>query len=113
MAQISENAFAQIVRNIIENGIRYNENIPIIQIHVHYFTENIFMTIQDNGIGISREHLPFIFDRFYRVDRSRSNGGGTGLGLSISKMLANKYQVEMDVSSSVGKGTTFTLRLPT
>lgn len=68
------------------------------------------MTIQDNGMGIPKEHLPHIFDRFYRVDRSRQNsGGGTGLGLSIVKMLADKYGVEIEVFSTVGKGTTFTL----
>lgn len=107
---ITDNALAQIVRNIIENGIRYNENIPIIDIDVHYLSESVFLTIKDNGIGISKEHLPFIFDRFYRVDDSRENiGGGTGLGLSITKMLAEKYDIEMDVTSSVGKGTTFTL----
>ena len=108
---ITENALAQILRNIIENGIRYNENTPVIDIDVHYLSESIFLTIRDNGIGISEEDLPLIFDRFYRVDVSRENiGGGTGLGLSITKMLVEKYQIEMDVTSKVGKGTTFTLK---
>ena len=108
---ITENALAQIVRNIIENGIRYNDHPPLIHVDVHYLTESIFMTIKDNGMGIPQEHLPFIFDRFYRVDVSRENkGGGTGLGLSITKMLAEKYLIEMDVASTVGKGTTFTLK---
>lgn len=108
---ITENALAQIVRNIIENGIRYNENKPLINIDVHYLSESIFLTIRDNGIGISKDHLPFIFDRFYRVDVSRENiGGGTGLGLSITKMLAEKYQIELEVSSTPGKGTIFTLK---
>ncbi|MFC7687148.1 sensor histidine kinase [Ureibacillus sp. GCM10028918] len=108
---ITENALAQILRNIIENGIRYNEKTPIIDIDVHYLTESIFITIKDNGIGISKDNLPFIFDRFYRVDVSREhNGGGTGLGLSITKMLAEKYQTEIEVASVLGKGTTFTLK---
>ncbi|PYF04682.1 sensor histidine kinase [Ureibacillus chungkukjangi] len=108
---ITENALAQILRNIIENGIRYNDKSPVIDIDVHYLTESIFLTIRDNGIGISNDNLPFIFDRFYRVDVSRENiGGGTGLGLSITKMLSEKYQIEMDVTSTVGKGTTFTLK---
>ncbi|HWL11767.1 MAG TPA: HAMP domain-containing histidine kinase [Ureibacillus sp.] len=108
---ITENALAQIIRNIVENGIRYNNQPPIIDIDVHYLTENVFLTISDNGIGISREHLPYIFDRFYRVDSSReNNGGGTGLGLSITKMLTEKYEVEMDVTSQVQNGTTFTLK---
>ncbi|QCR32414.1 HAMP domain-containing histidine kinase [Lysinibacillus sp. SGAir0095] len=109
---ISENALAQILRNIIENGIRYNDKSPIIDIEVHYLSESIFLTIKDNGIGISKENLPFIFDRFYREDVSRKNiGGGTGLGLSITKMLSEKYQIEMDVASTVGVGTTFTLKI--
>ncbi|CAM5179946.1 Signal transduction histidine-protein kinase ArlS OS=Ureibacillus acetophenoni OX=614649 GN=SAMN05877842_103204 PE=4 SV=1 [Ureibacillus acetophenoni] len=113
LAHITENAFAQIVRNIIENGIRYNINEPIIDIKVNYLPEHIILTIKDNGIGIKEEHLNKIFDRFYRVDDSRENtGGGTGLGLSITKMLAEKYQVKIDVSSVFGEGTIFTLRIP-
>lgn len=110
-AKITENALAQITRNIIENGIRYNDSTPLINIDVNYLTESIFLTIRDNGIGIPKEHLPYIFDRFYRVDASRkNNGGGTGLGLSITKMLTEKYQTEIEVSSVMGKGTTFTLK---
>lgn len=108
---ITENALAQITRNIIENGIRYNDRKPKIDIEVHYLPEKIEILIKDNGIGISSEHLPHIFDRFYRVDASRKNiGGGTGLGLSITKMLTEKYDVGIDVFSSVGKGTIFTLK---
>lgn len=114
MVPITEHALAQIARNIIENGICYNDKDPIINIYVKYFTKDIIMTIQDNGIGIKKEHLPFIFDRFYRIDPSRSyHGGGTGLGLSITKMLAEKYGIGMDVASFVGEGTTFTLRFST
>lgn len=113
MANISENALAQILRNIIENGIRYNEKIPSINIQVNYLSENIFLTIKDNGIGISNEHLPYIFDRFYRVDSSRQkNGDGTGLGLSITKMLVEKYNAEIEIFSNLEIGTTFTLRFP-
>ncbi|MFP3918933.1 HAMP domain-containing histidine kinase [Lysinibacillus telephonicus] len=110
LPNITENALGQIARNIIENGIRYNDRKPIIDIDVQYLSKKVVIMIKDNGIGISKEHLPHIFDRFYRVDASRENtGGGTGLGLSITKMLAEKYDVEIDVQSSVGKGTTFTL----
>ena len=107
---ITENALAQILRNIVENGIRYNDKQPIITISIYYYPNQLRIDIEDNGIGISKEHLPHIFDRFYRVDSSRENtGGGTGLGLSITKMLAEKYEVKMDVISYVGKGTVFTL----
>ncbi|HWK23481.1 MAG TPA: HAMP domain-containing histidine kinase [Ureibacillus sp.] len=109
---ITENALSQILRNIMENGIRYNDKTPPeIHIDVHYLTESVFITVKDNGIGISKEHLPHIFDRFYRVDASRENiGGGTGLGLSITKMLTEKYNIQMDVASTPGNGTVFTLK---
>lgn len=112
-ANITENALAQIVRNIIENGIRYNINKPIIDVTIHYLTESIFVTIKDNGIGIHQENINKIFDRFYRVDDSREHtGGGTGLGLSITKMLAEKYDVEIEISSKIDEGTVFILRFP-
>lgn len=108
--RITENALSQILRNIIENGIRYNDREPIIDVQIHYLPDQVQITIQDNGIGIPKEHIPHLFDRFYRIDLSRQNsGGGTGLGLSIVKMLADKYDVEIDVLSTAGKGTSFTL----
>lgn len=109
---ISENALSQILTNIIENGIRYNEKKPIINVKVQYFKDYIIMEIKDNGIGISKENLPRIFDRFFRVDDSRKSGGGSGLGLSITKMLADKYDIKIDVSSVLGIGTVFTLKFP-
>ena len=112
-ALITDNALAQIIRNIMENGIRYNVKRPLIEVKVNYLSDNIFITIKDNGIGIEQENIDKIFDRFYRVDDSRENtGGGTGLGLSITKMLAEKYEVEIDVSSKIGSSTIFTLRFP-
>lgn len=110
---ITENALTQMIRNIVENGIRYNDKQPVIDIEVHYLSDHIYLKIKDNGIGIAEKHLPHIFDRFYRIDESRENvGNGTGLGLSITKMLATKYDVEMDVTSEVGIGTIFILRFP-
>ncbi len=112
-ATISEEALAQIVRNLFENSIRYNENIPHIDTTIHYDRYNIFIEISDNGIGIEEEHLPYIFDRFYRVDDARVHvEGSTGLGLSITKMLIKKYGGEIEVYSKMGKGTVFLLRLP-
>ena len=112
-AAISEEALAQIVRNLFENSIRYNENIPHIDTTIHYDRYNIFIEISDNGIGIEKEHLPYIFDRFYRVDDARVHvEGSTGLGLSITKMLIKKYGGEIEVYSKMGKGTVFLLRLP-
>ncbi|RKQ18357.1 sensor histidine kinase [Ureibacillus endophyticus] len=107
--KITENALEQIIRNIIENGIRYNDKKPLINIKVNYYDDKIILVIADNGIGIAKEHLPHIYDRFYRVDASRENNGGTGLGLSITKMLIEKYSIDVDVKSSIGIGTQFSL----
>lgn len=111
-ASISNEAFAQIIRNLFENSIRYNENPPHIETTIHYNDHNIFVEIADNGIGIAEEHLPYIFDRFYRVDDARVHvQGSTGLGLSITKMLIKKYGGDIEVHSQIGKGTVFLLRL--
>lgn len=108
---MSEQALAQVFRNLIENGIRYNDEIPHIQTTIHYDEDNVFVQIEDNGIGISQQNLPHIFDRFYRVDESRGEiAGGTGLGLSITKMLVEKYRVGIEVKSQVGVGTLFLLQ---
>src|SRR5690606_28151117 len=113
-ASITEHALAQIFRNIFSNSIRYNSNVPNLHVTIDYneLQSPISITIEDNGIGISEQHLPHIFDRFYRVDASRTNKiAGTGLGLSITKMLADKYEVEIDVESKLQKGTFFYLKL--
>lgn len=113
-ASITEHALAQIFRNIMSNSIRYNSKVPNLHINIEYNNSDIpiSVTIEDNGIGISEQHLPHIFDRFYRVDASRTNSvNGTGLGLSITKMLADKYQMEINVESTLQKGTFFFLKL--
>ncbi len=71
------------------------------------------MEVADSGVGIAPEHLPRVFDRFYRVDKARSREkGGTGLGLSIAQWIAQAHGGEISVESQVGKGTTFKVRLP-
>ena len=110
---ISEEAFVQIARNLIENSLRYCDKEPCIKIHVTKTNEHVSLSFSDNGIGILAEHLPYIFDRFYKVDDARLHvEGSTGLGLSIVKMLVLKYRGTIDVESDFGKGTTFFLQLP-
>lgn len=112
-AAVTEHALAQIFRNIMSNSIRYNSNVPNLQINILYndTDSTILVTIEDNGLGIPKEHLPYIFDRFYRVDESRTNHvAGTGLGLSITKMLVDKYRILMKVDSTLQKGTIFSLK---
>ncbi|KOP69634.1 histidine kinase [Lysinibacillus sp. FJAT-14745] len=110
---ITENALSQIVRNIIENAIRYCEKIPEIQISLSISGNEALIKIEDNGIGIAEENIPFIFDRFYRVDEARNRQiGGTGLGLSITKMLLEKYNSTVEVKSEKNIGTVFLMKFP-
>ena len=72
------------------------------------------VTIADDGIGIAPEHQPRIFDRFYRVDSSRTKEtGGSGLGLSIARWIADRHDIRISLQSAVNKGTTITLMIPT
>ena len=110
---ITENALSQIVRNLVENAIRYCEKIPEIQISLSTAGNEVLLKIEDNGIGIAQENIPFIFDRFYRIDEARNRQkGGTGLGLSITKMLLEKYNGSVEVKSEINIGTVFFIKFP-
>lgn len=112
-AVISKDAYNQIVRNLLQNAIRYCEKKPIVRISLTNMSEYHKIEVEDNGIGIKKDAIPRIFDRFYRVDDARSREhGGTGLGLAIVKMLVEKYDGQISVSSIYGEGTKFTIYLP-
>lgn len=112
-AAISRDAYNQIVRNLLQNAIRYTEKIPNIRISLTNAAECHKIEVEDNGIGIQSDAIPRIFDRFFRVDEARSREhGGTGLGLAIVKMLVEKYDGQISVTSKVGKGTKFTVKIP-
>lgn len=102
----------QVLNNLIENAIRYNK--PGGEVRVSYSSNDGYarISISDTGIGIAPEHLPRIFERFYRVDMERSREtGGTGLGLAIVKHIIEAHGGTIDVASEVGKGSTFSFTL--
>ena len=101
--------FCQMMMNLIENAVKYSEENGRVWIRsVATEDEKIMITVEDEGIGIAEEHLDRLFERFYRVDKSRSTKvGGTGLGLSIVKHIAVLFNAELKVESHVGKGTIF------
>ena len=103
----------QAVLNLIDNAIKYNQPGTVIAVKVSSVGREILVSVADNGCGIEQEHLPRLFERFYRVDRARSRKlGGTGLGLAIVKHIAQLHRGSAEVESAVGKGSTFTIRLP-
>jgi two-component system phosphate regulon sensor histidine kinase PhoR len=100
----------QVVLNLVNNSIKYGKELGTTTAAYYDMDENILIEIGDNGEGISQDHLPRIFERFYRVDRSRareSGAGGTGLGLAIVKHIIEAHQQTVNVRSNIGQGTTF------
>ena len=98
--------------NLIDNAIKYTEEGSI-NLICKEENQNLIIIVKDTGIGIPREHLPRVFERFYRVDRGRSRKiGGTGLGLSIVKHIVQLYDGNIEVQSKVNKGSEFKISLP-
>ena len=98
----------QVMNNLIMNSIKYNDNDGSTYVSFYNLDDKILVEISDNGIGIDEKHLNHLFDRFYRVDTSRSRDqGGSGLGLSIVKHIIESHGQNINVRSSVGIGSTF------
>ncbi len=107
------NRLIQIFTNLIYNAILYSPEETTISIRVMEQGEFGVVEVSDEGVGIQKNEIPRIFERFYRVDRARSrNSGGTGLGLAIVKHLVEAHQGKVQVESEFGKGTTFRILLP-
>ena len=113
--EINANAplLEQAVINLIDNAIKFSPENKRIYIEVHSSFKEWGISVRDEGTGIDAEYLPFLFQRFYRVDKARSrNLGGTGLGLSIVKHIAKAHHGHVNVESQIGKGSTFWIYLP-
>ena len=104
----------RIIINIISNAIKYTGEGGEIDVYSSKVYKDIVIKVVDNGIGIKKEQLPHIFDRFYRVDKARSRDtGGTGLGLAIAKQaLESVFNGKIKISSEFGKGTEVTISIP-
>ncbi|GCE07717.1 sensor histidine kinase [Dictyobacter aurantiacus] len=104
----------QMILNLLDNAIRYTNPGGSVQVGLLTNSSEVQFIVQDTGIGIAPEHLPHIFERFYRVDpsRTRTEGSGTGLGLSIVEWIVRKHEGSIEVSSQVGQGSCFIVHLP-
>lgn len=118
---VSEEVFAsvdalqieQVVTNLLSNAIRYSGEGSVVSVHCEASTDQVCVTVSDEGIGISERDLPRIFDRFYRVDQGRSrDAGGSGLGLAISQRIVEDHGGTLVAESQLGRGSTFRLSLP-
>jgi signal transduction histidine kinase len=106
-------AIKQAFTNLIDNAIKYNRPGGCVRISTYKDGQNVVITVEDNGIGISEEDQKHIFDRFFRVDKSRSRAqGGTGLGLAIVKEIIESHKGTVSVKSEPGAGSVFTITLP-
>ena len=103
----------QVLTNLIVNSIKYGSNNGLTEVLVEdYNKEKVIVRVIDNGEGIEQEHLPRLFERFYRIDKNRSRKkGGSGLGLSIVKHIIEAHQEEIFVESKIGEGTEFSFTL--
>lgn len=106
--KVNEEDFDKLFRNLIENAIRYNKNNGDVYITMN--GKNV--SVKDTGVGIEKNNISRIFERFFRVDKARSRkDGGTGLGLSIVKYICEYYGYKIDVQSKINEGTTFSITL--
>ena len=103
----------EVFFNLLDNSIKYTPQGGQVQVQISRNGSEAIVAVRDTGIGIAAEHVPHVFERFYRVDRARSRAeGGTGLGLSIALSIVVAHGGRMELASSPGQGTTCTVRLP-
>jgi two-component system phosphate regulon sensor histidine kinase PhoR len=97
----------------LDNAIKYSEKGSEVCVTAQKNNNEILIEVRDKGCGIPRDQLPRIFERFFRVDRARARDtGGAGLGLSIARHIINLHSGRIDVSSGIGQGSVFTIRIP-
>ena len=113
LAMIDPPLFEQAVINLVDNAIKYSDIGGKVVVEVIANGREISLAVRDQGCGIAAEHLPRLFERFYRVDRARSRKlGGTGLGLAIVKHIVQAHAGRVTVASTPGEGSTFSIHLP-
>ncbi|MGL5634297.1 MAG: sensor histidine kinase [Sarcina sp.] len=111
VANVDRNRIAQAFINLISNAIRYSDIGGKIEISVEKVNNQVQVSVKDEGIGIARQHMPYIFERLYRTDESRARAtGGSGIGLTITKSIVEAHGAKIFVNSEANKGSTFTIK---
>ncbi|MDP3435164.1 MAG: ATP-binding protein [Bacteroidota bacterium] len=112
MVKADKKRIMEVMNNLVGNGIKYGKKRGHVKVGFYDLHETVLIEVSDNGIGMDKSDLPRVFERFYRVDKSRSREqGGTGLGLSIVKHIIEAHDQTINVKSIADKGTTFTFTL--
>jgi len=112
-AEVDETKLTLAISNLVENGIKYNVEGGWVKVSLNADHKYFYVTVADSGIGIPKESLDHIFERFYRVDKSHSREiGGTGLGLAIARSAIVMHRGAIKVYSKENEGTTFSVRIP-
>ncbi len=112
-AEIDEVKISLVIMNLVENAIKYNKENGSVKVELDADHQYFYLSVIDSGMGIPEDALDHIYERFYRVDKSRSREiGGTGLGLAIARNAVLMHRGSIDVKSTLGEGTTFTVKLP-
>ena len=112
MIEADRERMAQVLGNLMANALRYTPAGGTITLSAESGQGVVLLRVSDTGPGIEPEHLPYIFQRFYRANESRPTNGKFGLGLAIAKSLVEAHNGTLSVESAVGQGTTFTVALP-
>lgn len=112
---IDADRIEQVFTNLIDNAIRHTKENGYVKVVVENTGADLYIAIEDNGSGIPEADLPFVFERFYKADKSRarnSNKKGTGLGLAIAKNIVEAHEGTINVKSKIDEGTSFEIRIP-
>jgi signal transduction histidine kinase len=113
MARIDRDAISQALLNLLSNAVKYSEGRKYIRVRIHRDSNSALISVTDHGIGIPKKELSRIFDKFYRVITTKAKQtGGSGLGLTLVKNIIEAHGGSVEVESEVGRGSTFTVRLP-
>ena len=112
MLNADKDKIKQVILNLLSNAIKYTRSGGKIKISARSSEEDIIFTVHDNGQGIPAEYLPRLFERFFRVPNAEKGVNGTGLGLTICKQIIEAHNGKIEVSSTIGEGTTFSVHLP-